>query len=183
VSCARRYATTRSWPSLEGSRGHGWIPKVRIVLSTLVPSHSSGNGKDANHRGHFRRISGTSVQIENVGFWNPNIERLLAKTKTIEERLRLCARNKDDELSEAALTFEGGSFYTNLPSSSRVKNRYCANPDCNFVESRAKNIATGGRLDLPGKLSKCSRCESGLYCSKECQKSDWKRHKKVCGSV
>jgi hypothetical protein len=142
-----------------------------------------GNGKDANHRGHFRRISGTSVQIENVGFWNPNIERLLAKTKTIEERLRLCARNKDDELSEAALTFEGGSFYTNLPSSSRVKNRYCANPDCNFVESRAKNIATGGRLDLPGKLLKCSRCESGLYCSKECQKSDWKRHKKVCVSV
>jgi hypothetical protein len=123
------------------------------------------------------------LQFENVGFWSPNIERLLAKTKTNEERLRLCARNKYDELSEAALTFEGGSFYTNLPSSSRVKSRYCANPDCNFVECKAKNIATGEYLNMVAiKLLKCSRCEKE-FCSKECQKADWKRHKKVCDSV
>jgi hypothetical protein len=121
------------------------------------------------------------LQFENVGFSSPRVETLLAKTTTNEEKLRLFARNKEDELAEAALTFQGGSFLTNLPSSTRVKNKYCANPDCNYIESRAKNIATGERLHLmDGKLSKCSQCESELYCSRECQKPDWKRHKKMC---
>jgi hypothetical protein len=30
------------------------------------------------------------------------------------------------------------------------------------------------------KLSKCSKCLASYYCSKECQKSHWKEHKKVC---
>jgi len=29
-------------------------------------------------------------------------------------------------------------------------------------------------------LSKCSRCKNVNYCSVNCQKKDWKRHKKVC---
>merc|ERR1740117_1535264 len=31
------------------------------------------------------------------------------------------------------------------------------------------------------KFSKCSRCREVVYCSKECQKLDWKQHKGVCG--
>ena len=31
------------------------------------------------------------------------------------------------------------------------------------------------------RLKKCSRCEVAQYCSKECQRDDWKRHKKECG--
>ena len=30
------------------------------------------------------------------------------------------------------------------------------------------------------KFKKCSACQSVYYCSRECQKSDWKKHKKVC---
>jgi len=30
-------------------------------------------------------------------------------------------------------------------------------------------------------LKKCTRCQHIKYCSKECQKQDWKAHKKVCG--
>jgi len=32
-------------------------------------------------------------------------------------------------------------------------------------------------------LSHCSKCKSVFYCSKNCQKSDWKRHKKFCQNV
>ena len=38
-----------------------------------------------------------------------------------------------------------------------------------------------GSSALSGPLKKCSRCEGPRYCSQECQKADWKQHKKVCG--
>ena len=33
------------------------------------------------------------------------------------------------------------------------------------------------------KLRVCSRCKQVRYCSRDCQKSDWKTHKKVCGKA
>lgn len=33
---------------------------------------------------------------------------------------------------------------------------------------------------VPPKPLRCSRCRLTYYCSKECQKSDWKNHKKNC---
>ncbi|KAJ7130355.1 hypothetical protein C8R44DRAFT_775409 [Mycena epipterygia] len=29
-------------------------------------------------------------------------------------------------------------------------------------------------------MKKCAQCKGALYCSKECQKGDWSRHKKIC---
>lgn len=31
-------------------------------------------------------------------------------------------------------------------------------------------------------LKKCAKCQTTLYCSRDCQKADWKAHKKVCNS-
>jgi hypothetical protein len=42
---------------------------------------------------------------------------------------------------------------------------------CNVVES----------VDFT--LSGCQVCRNVLYCSKDCQKEDWKRHKKICKSL
>ncbi|KAJ6445638.1 Zinc finger, MYND-type [Purpureocillium lavendulum] len=30
-------------------------------------------------------------------------------------------------------------------------------------------------------LKKCAKCSATPYCSRECQKADWKAHKKICG--
>lgn len=32
------------------------------------------------------------------------------------------------------------------------------------------------------KLKVCAKCKKAPYCTKECQKSDWKNHKKTCGN-
>ena len=31
-------------------------------------------------------------------------------------------------------------------------------------------------------FSRCSRCQQAYYCSRDCQKRDWKRHKDLCGA-
>jgi splicing suppressor protein 51 len=31
-------------------------------------------------------------------------------------------------------------------------------------------------------LKRCAKCQTTSYCSRECQKADWKNHKKVCAS-
>ncbi|CAM6085172.1 unnamed protein product [Calypogeia fissa] len=36
--------------------------------------------------------------------------------------------------------------------------------------------------DLGEKLKNCAKCPNTLYCSRECQKADWKQHKRVCAS-
>lgn len=33
------------------------------------------------------------------------------------------------------------------------------------------------------KLLYCSKCKAVTYCSRECQKADWRQHKTVCGSL
>lgn len=46
-------------------------------------------------------------------------------------------------------------------------NQLCRN--CNKNES-----------DIDGKMKQCANCGNAWYCSRECQKIDWKKHKLVC---
>src|ERR1700722_699937 len=36
--------------------------------------------------------------------------------------------------------------------------------------------------ELPHPLKRCAKCQTTLYCSRECQKDDWKNHKRICSS-
>ncbi|KAI9338834.1 hypothetical protein BDR26DRAFT_919345 [Obelidium mucronatum] len=40
-----------------------------------------------------------------------------------------------------------------------------------------------GKTDSGTNLKRCSSCQAAKYCSKECQKADWKSHKLVCKKV
>jgi splicing suppressor protein 51 len=37
--------------------------------------------------------------------------------------------------------------------------------------------------ELPIPLKRCAKCQSQAYCSRECQKAEWKVHKKTCAST
>ena len=56
---------------------------------------------------------------------------------------------------------------------------------------KVKSVKKMGRCDNPGcrlpgrqaersKMFYCTRCEEANYCSAECQRAHWKRHKKLC---
>jgi len=48
-------------------------------------------------------------------------------------------------------------------------------PGCAFTQCRVAPAASA-----PAPLSSCARCLCVSYCSKACQKSDWRRHKPTC---
>ncbi|KAJ6511186.1 hypothetical protein C8R45DRAFT_1207878 [Mycena sanguinolenta] len=68
-------------------------------------------------------------------------------------------------------TFKHGVIAAEGDSADIVPNawttRVCDLPDC-------KNYKN---------LSKCNRCKTARYCSKECQKADWPHHKAYCNMV
>jgi hypothetical protein len=45
---------------------------------------------------------------------------------------------------------------------------------------RAAGCSIGGRGGAADELLLCARCQSATYCSKECQRADWKNHKPHC---
>eukprot|EP00747_Dinoflagellata_sp_TGD_P011362 gnl/TRDRNA2_/TRDRNA2_120694_c0_seq1.p1 gnl/TRDRNA2_/TRDRNA2_120694_c0~~gnl/TRDRNA2_/TRDRNA2_120694_c0_seq1.p1 ORF type:complete len:119 (+),score=12.06 gnl/TRDRNA2_/TRDRNA2_120694_c0_seq1:1-357(+) len=74
----------------------------------------------------------------------------------------------------------------------------CARPGCVCVSEsslrRASQALAGARRfesaqsSLPdglkvAKLSKCGLCKAAAYCSRDCQKLDWARHKEYCTSL
>ena len=115
-----------------------------------------------------------------LALWMPDMKQRLQAARTDERKLQLYQRVKDKPNAEAARMYKGGSFQQNLPSSHVAKEKPCCNPKCNTVEIKAKSCATGHVLKSEMRLSKCVKCERATYCSRECQKSDWNRHKKSC---
>jgi len=62
-----------------------------------------------------------------------------------------------------------------LLARSRNRNKYGRKLLCGLCSKLELEMASGS------KLLTCSKCKSVRYCSKECQRKDWKQHKKTCG--
>jgi len=62
--------------------------------------------------------------------------------------------------------------------------RVCLSKSCNQLEGEGDGDGDG---DVDGgstvKFEICSRCKIAGYCSRECQKNDWKSHKVLCATV
>ncbi|KAH8175800.1 MYND finger domain-containing protein [Sarocladium implicatum] len=45
----------------------------------------------------------------------------------------------------------------------------------------ATACASCTKSDTEAGLKRCAKCQTTYYCSRDCQKADWKVHKKICG--
>ena len=120
--------------------------------------------------------------FESVTFWFPYMADLLEQAKSDEEAMLMFAKPNTEktDLTEAALSYQGGSFYKNLPSSVTATEYRCSNPHCQAGEMKVTQHAKGETQKAGSELSRCSRCRKAYYCRKECQVADWARHKEEC---
>ncbi|KAK7043249.1 hypothetical protein VNI00_008603 [Paramarasmius palmivorus] len=83
----------------------------------------------------------------------------------------------DSMESPPALTEEFATFVEQVEQRTKLKVKYdqiaCSSRKCPYLEKDPKE---GERIPR----FRCSGCEDSYYCSIECQKSDWKRHKDEC---
>lgn len=68
-----------------------------------------------------------------------------------------------------------------IDAAKRIVQKYCKAGDkaSSIAEDECENCkATDAKDGKP--LKACSKCKKIFYCCKECQKGDWKKHKKIC---
>jgi hypothetical protein len=89
--------------------------------------------------------------------------------EVVQKEIASCSSQQQNEAPEA-----GNETSTTAPDASSSSSstatvspqRQCGN--CCFLETEQK------------ALKPCTKCQSILYCSRECQKAGWKVHKKTC---
>lgn len=86
--------------------------------------------------------------------------------------------------SERAMSF-AAEFNTRfkLRASQAIPDPVAGGRRIYFVDGKpVERVCAGcGKWDTDGaKLSRCARCATVMYCSRECQAKDWKEHRKVC---
>lgn len=117
-------------------------------------------------------------------FCTAMMQELLAD---VAEKYRRSKKSSDFLDAFASADDRGG--YKNTGSENLSPQDYCkgkcliAEAQDNHEESEV-TCEECGTKGTKAKLMKCSQCLSVFYCSKDCQKKDWKKnHKKVCKTL
>ena len=86
--------------------------------------------------------------------WNGWVDAYIAVKDTVAD-----TRSASEIEKLMKISWGGGALW-----------KWCSNPTCERTE------------DFPDTFKVCSKCQIVAYCSKECQTSHWKLHKRECGS-
>jgi TPR repeat protein len=84
-----------------------------------------------------------------------------------------------NQQGESALDLAGKSSENKKDARVKIINEYVIRDlvSCNNCNKNDTELETISRV-----LCACNKCVTILYCSKECQRNDWKKHKQVCKS-
>eukprot|EP00173_Palmaria_palmata_P005465 Plantae.Rhodophyta-Palmaria_palmata.ctg9778.p1 GENE.Plantae.Rhodophyta-Palmaria_palmata.ctg9778~~Plantae.Rhodophyta-Palmaria_palmata.ctg9778.p1 ORF type:complete len:202 (+),score=18.60 Plantae.Rhodophyta-Palmaria_palmata.ctg9778:228-833(+) len=70
--------------------------------------------------------------------------------------------------------------YIKLPKMEYLHAEHAFDPKTAWKENIGKRMCDNcNRTER--KVLVCSRCRHSFYCTKQCQRNDWKRHKMICG--
>ncbi|KIK79966.1 hypothetical protein PAXRUDRAFT_833820 [Paxillus rubicundulus Ve08.2h10] len=72
---------------------------------------------------------------------------------------------------------------TSHPTSQQTFRRFATPKEIIKAHRNASRVACTNCTTILEKVLTCQRCKSVWYCSKQCQKNDWSRHKPTCTPV
>eukprot|EP01025_Chloroclados_australasicus_P010556 TRINITY_DN14325_c0_g1_i4.p3 TRINITY_DN14325_c0_g1~~TRINITY_DN14325_c0_g1_i4.p3 ORF type:complete len:142 (+),score=10.49 TRINITY_DN14325_c0_g1_i4:113-538(+) len=75
-----------------------------------------------------------------------------------------------------------GPSENNRPDDADKTERQARKDKLIFIPRRCENATCDKGVD-DSHLRKCKACSCVMYCSKECQRADWKRHKIECSHL
>ena len=88
------------------------------------------------------------------------------------------AQGKMDQARE--MRMKGAANGETMCGSYEVCDRLSVGPWNYHADCALQCVTPGGAMLSTSQLNGCSACHSVFYCSKTCQKRDWKRHKPFC---
>ncbi|GFH47222.1 hypothetical protein CTEN210_03697 [Chaetoceros tenuissimus] len=140
-----------------------------VVESLMVYIHEKMS-LDENLVRHFLQ---TALDLLHSPSWLEIFHRVGAKNPMVAGFAMMHGRIDIEDSSRRQSKFEEdviGNCNSGVPEKCTVNTGKLAKcQGCGKIESKR------------GEWKKCSRCRETVYCSRACQTSDWKIHKKICG--
>uniref|UniRef100_A0A7S0KXG1 MYND-type domain-containing protein n=1 Tax=Asterionellopsis glacialis TaxID=33640 RepID=A0A7S0KXG1_9STRA len=185
---SRAYANPENFPRISAIQKH-----IKILRQTFESSFDPSNissaqrciyavcsdgifcneGHEAFEKAFIRKCAESGINFSKVG--------------NFQKRFDIFRAMKDDYVEGLDKPFS--DFCYNPESALRNPSKYKAEID---VDLKPHCFGPGdGRFSMLNKsicfntenLKACSRCKVATYCSAECQRKDWKSHKKVCATL